>query len=588
MLSLTEEITVDETLSTGKEVTLRDSVYQRFVQKGPGTSFRDLAPRLLNDINAPMDVTQIGISHFDDNVFWSLYLEDEVGQEDGLAEALVGIGGGNTANIERDINRQNRDRRPSFNNNVLDEVNGDGGDIVGFLYRVLDINDVDNPYQLYAVVDESRAGVDFADWVDKNNISRIVLQGTQGTITIQGGEIDTEPQGSFGLGNKYKIYQLSDRTDFGQFIGGVGPNNFYKIYKGRTEIDTDEGNVIPRGTYYFQTYENTSENNKVPLEGKDVADNFDISDETNQSSVRLRASTMIPLGNQNGTDGYLQEGNRFEKSAQTPLAWIESDRDKLINLLYIRTQTITSTLENLLKASIYKYVCRFKWVDSLGNEHRSQWSSPVQLITGPREGSKNRVIVGRLREKRAEGDDAYNQKTAAIDNHENWDTVIVGEISTLARIGSEVLRIAPVEIKCNLLNLSKKKNIAIEVYRTWDLQDTYRQVKLEPSQNDLKDNEGPVLRDGELLNGENVSRGVFDDASDGSDVKDVPIRDTLRDNQLGQIIHPNNIVVNGAEEVEVFKERFVIYGFPAFRNKIFVSSPIDPYKELWCSIFRVK
>ena len=266
---LTEEITVDETLSTGKEVTLRDSVYQRFVQKGPGTSFRDLAPRLLNDINAPMDVTQIGISHFDDNVFWSLYLEDEVGQEDGLAEALVGIGGGNTANIERDINRQNRDRRPSFNNNVLDEVNGDGGDIVGFLYRVLDINDVDNPYQLYAVVDESRAGVDFADWVDKNNISRIVLQGTQGTITIQGGEIDTEPQGSFGLGNKYKIYQLSDRTDFGQFIGGVGPNNFYKIYKGRTEIDTDEGNVIPRGTYYFQTYENTANgslsNNKVPL-----------------------------------------------------------------------------------------------------------------------------------------------------------------------------------------------------------------------------------------------------------------------------------------------------------------------------------
>ena len=69
---------------------------------------------------------------------------------------------------------------------------------------------------------------------------------------------------------------------------------------------------------------------------------------------------------------------------------------------------------------------------------------------------------------------------------------------------------------------------------------------------------------------------VFEDATDGSDVKDVPIRDTLRDNQLGQIIHPNNIVVNGAEEVEVFKERFVVYGFPAFRNKVFVSSPIDP------------
>ena len=591
--TLTDSIETDSGNSIGKQVDIIDSVYQRFVQKGPGTSFRDLAPRLLNDIadggnnSIARNINYIPAERAN-SVLWSIVLEEEAFNSREFDEALVGIAGGDQANIQRQIVSNGRSSRPwpEFTNNTLDEVNGDGGDFVGWMVNYK--TGASEP-KFYIVIDEGRAGSNFEDWFEKNNISRILFQPNGGNeLTFTPGNVDTSPLVSFGPGNRYKVFEVSDILDISyDNAWAQRSGHIWKFYKGRTEIDTDEGNVIPRGTYYFQTYKNNYDKQKAPLVGTDVADNFDISDETNESSVRLRASTMIPLGvttaNHSDTDiPVITGGNRYEKSAQTPLAWVESERDKLINLLYIKTQTITSTLENLLKASIYKYVCRFKWVDSLGNEHRSQWSSPVQLITGPREGSKNRVIVGRLRKPRASNDPdrvaGYDPKTAPIDVHDNWDTVIVGEISTLARIGSEVLRIAPVELKCNLLNFSKKKNIAIEIYRTWDLQDTYRQVKLEPSQNDLKVGSAS-LRDGEILNGRYSTEHLFEDAVDGADQRDVSIRDTLRDNQLGQIIHPNNIVVNGAEEVEVFKERFIVYGFPAFRNKIFVSSPIDPTKN---------
>ena len=39
------------------------------------------------------------------------------------------------------------------------------------------------------------------------------------------------------------------------------------------------------------------------------------------------------------------------------------------------------TAEQLLTAEVYNYLCRFKWLDENGLEHRSQLSEPVQLVT---------------------------------------------------------------------------------------------------------------------------------------------------------------------------------------------------------------
>ena len=581
--SLTEVLSED---IDGKQVTLTNSIYQKAIEKRKTSNVEgeDTPARLLQEL---MITTYKGIFIREQvafsGVIFVVYLSILISQTDsnGLTDVLD--------SIDNDIRRQSitdgilasirkGDDLSVFTNPDLTQGNGNGGKFIGFIDHIFsDASGV----QFFIVIDEGANDADFKKWIADNNIDKLEVTFERAeTLTFTASQINSA--GSYGNSNRYKVYKLGDTYSY-NFYGPTVATGF-KFYTGQTTstTTTQETDVeVSGGAFYIQKYRNDSARTTqlADLTSTDIFDNFDLSDVDDASTIRMPRDSFLKFG--------AGQTAVYEKTAQVPIGWLESPTEKLINLLYIKTQVVTSTLQHLLKASIYKYVCRFKWVDELGNEHRSQWSSPVQVITGPREGRKSRIIVGRLKQELG------NFKTADAQNPDNWETIYVGASSALARAPTEVLKTAPVVLKCNFLHFSKKRNVAIELYRTWDLSDTYRQVKLESGQNNTPDS-GLALRNGEILNGPYV-RGVratglnqseldkgnveFADQTENPLRRDITFRDTLRDNQLGQIIHPNNVVVNGAEKIEVYNERFVVYGFPASRNKVIVSSPVDPTKN---------
>ena len=574
------DIELKEEASDMKEITLTNSTYRKFIEKRKTATTSeerdDNNPTLLKTIGrgstgpGSMGVSTSSRSGRRPSYSWYLNLTSAAYNSAGRDNALNTIGANGLAGHRYfDANRDGI----TYSSPSLKIGTGDGGDFAGSIKAISSSFGASPRYRLFFVIDESRSGADFKKWIRDNNIVSVTVENTYGGLKTYSADDIGANLATFG---NFKIFELSLDSYYGQYR----PRSIKFYSSGTRQSTTTEENdyPVPQGTYYSQTYKNTHATSPADLVKTDIFDNFDLFDGQNDSSVRLPQNSFLKFG--------AGAGAIYEKSAQIPLSWLESDEDKLINLLYIRTQTVTSTLRNTLKASVYKYVCRFKWVDTRGNEHRSQWSDPVQVLTGPREGSKNRVIIGRLKQDRS-------PKTADIADPNNWDFIIVGSESSLSRASNETLNVAPVELKVNFLNYSAKRGVTLEIYRTWDQGNTYRQVKLEDSQNNTPE-DGLALRDGEILNGPYIStesppvRSIAklregklrrEDGTENPLQPDISFRDSLRDNQLGQTIHPNSRVINGAEKIEVFNERFVLYGFPGDKNKVIISSPIDPTKN---------
>ena len=568
-----------------KQITLISSTYRKFVEKRKSTTTTG-TNREVSLLANPSVSSGFSANDYGNDSYNEVSLTRVAATANGLAQALANITQGSQSRFQNDIDNVARSSAPAYSvatNNSLQNIgSGDGGDIVGFIKTNDQTGSRPRRFRrkLYVVVDESRSGANFKNWVNGNNLGNIVYkEGTRQSQTYSTSDFGSVEE-SYGPSSRYKIYQIGGDLSTHLNAGGQRRLEFFTSRSSATTTTEENDYPVPQGTFYSQTYKNTHATSPADLVKTDIFDNFDLSDAQNDSSVRLPQNSFLKFG--------AGAGAIYEKSAQIPLSWLESDEDKLINLLYIKTQTVTSTLRNTLKASVYKYVCRFKWVDELGNEHRSQWSDPIQVLTGPREGSKNRVIIGRLKQNTMPG-----PKTADIGNPNNWDFIIVGSESSLSRASNETLNVAPVELKVNFLNYSAKRGVTLEIYRTWDQGNTYRQVKLEDSQNNTPE-EGLALRDGEILNGPYIStesppvrsiaklragKVIFEDGTENPLQPDISFRDSLRDNQLGQTIHPNSRVINGAEKIEVFNERFVLYGFPGDKNKVIISSPIDPTKN---------
>ena len=97
----------------------------------------------------------------------------------------------------------------------------------------------------------------------------------------------------------------------------------------------------------------------------------------------------------------------------------------------------------------------------------------------------------------------------------------------------------------SFLNLTNKKNgVTIEIYRTRDKRGTFLFLK---------------------------------EVSNDVDRENAIITDDVEDKDLGQVLDPNKYVVSGAEHILTYRNRFVLYGFPDFRNRFRVSSRLRPF-----------
>ena len=108
----------------------------------------------------------------------------------------------------------------------------------------------------------------------------------------------------------------------------------------------------------------------------------------------------------------------------------------------------------------------------------------------------------------------------------------------------------------NFLNLTNKKNgVTIEIYRTRDKRGTFLFLK-------------------EISNKPDFEGG-----------KEI-ITDDVEDKDLGQVLDPNKYVVSGADNILTYRNRFVLYGFPEFKNRFRVSSKLRPFTNQGISFLR--
>ena len=337
------------------------------------------------------------------------------------------------------------------------------------------------------------------------------------------------------IGNKhYLVYEFSvSSIDRAQTMNDIWHNAEFSItfrgkLSGNQEALIEKESILARlQAIYSQTYKNVFDSNPATLVPADIHDSFgvykeDVSD-VSQLTTRLKRDSFRKI---KAVDSYYKEGERnLDETFKQAIA----DEERIILSYSSKTVEIT-TIENLLKATIYKYICRYKWVDNLGLEHRSQWSDPLQVVKG------NNVLIGK-----------------------KGGTIRQGNV-----LSKRQFQTAPVYLRGNFLHFSRKKNISIEIYRTWNRSNTYRHLA--------------------TIKNETTSGVSFYDATENQNKQFFEYEDKTNDNKLGQVVNPNNILINGCRHVTRYRNRFVFYGFPERKNTIIISSPIDPTKNIAFSL----
>ena len=351
-------------------------------------------------------------------------------------------------------------------------------------------------------------------------INRVVLYGSRGQHTVNFNRSERRVS-SFVAGNSARRYWVKDFIANSSFFSGTITRIEIFFDPDTTTLDRGlelshlDGNPFN----YYHIYENQAADNIAVLEAGDIGSVFQISNvNTDPADIRMQNDSFQAIGS-----------NKYYKELNESLNEFfinDEDRDLRISLSYFQTQVEFSTLENLLKASIYKYICRYKWVDERGVEHRSQWSEPVQVAKG------NNVLIG------------------------DGNPIVFGL--------TKRFQTSRVVLEVNFLHYSLKRNVRIEIYRTWNLSNSYRFLK--EIGNFVKDQTGNIIEQTVVPNTQSVE--VIDDVDD---------------RKLGQLVNPNNVVVNGCKYVIRYKERIVLYGFPNRKNVALVSSRVNPTLNLGIS-----
>ena len=119
------------------------------------------------------------------------------------------------------------------------------------------------------------------------------------------------------------------------------------------------------------------------LQEADIPDDFVVllpDDDTTNAIFRVTQETFVKIkGKQSGKHYY------YKKTINNPLlvnpaVYSFSNPVDALRFRWVKIQT-TLREADLLRARVYKYKCRFKWLDSKGIEHRSHWSDEIQLFS---------------------------------------------------------------------------------------------------------------------------------------------------------------------------------------------------------------
>ena len=162
------------------------------------------------------------------------------------------------------------------------------------------------------------------------------------------------------------------------------------------------------------------------------------------------------------------------------------------------------TLDQLLTAHVYRYVCRFKWLDENGLEFRSPLSEEISIFT--------------------------NSEIGLAGNRPTFDI--------------------------SYLNLTNKSGgVSIEIYRTMDKRNTFRLMKEIKNEIGIEKPQNPII-------------------------------DDVEDRNLGAVLTPERWHVSGADHVITYRNRFVLYGFPEFRNRFVVSSRLQTFTNRGVTFYR--
>lgn len=285
---------------------------------------------------------------------------------------------------------------------------------------------------------------------------------------------------------------------------------------------------INNNTIYSQVYENVA-NSPANLMKEDIPDRFGVYNSDDSSNQNVLSLSLLQ-----DTFRKIKTDNKYYKQAialslENKFEDAYNSQEEIL-ISFSGSQVKSSTIENLIRASIYKYICRFKWIDENGNEHRSPWSDPIQVL------KRDRFLLGPKN-----------------------GTIVQGNVDK-----RKIYRTSPVYLRGNFLHFSRRKNVAIEIYRTWNKSDIYRLIT-------------------------SIKNSVVTGAGDTFDQTVDPTQqhfrytDETKDNRLGAIVNPDKITINGCKHVTEFRNRFVLYGFPDRKNVVLISSPIDPRKNFAAS-----
>ena len=135
---------------------------------------------------------------------------------------------------------------------------------------------------------------------------------------------------------------------------------------------------------------------KVNKELTDTEDIKNVITVAEQSTAATRSNfyltpQSVRQGPTVGTDVFYYKRTEDNPLDINPLVFPFTIENPSINMLiqYILEANVAFSAAQLLKAKVYKYKCRFKWVDQLGIEHRSQFSDEVSLFSNSDIGGEN-------------------------------------------------------------------------------------------------------------------------------------------------------------------------------------------------------
>ena len=223
---------------------------------------------------------------------------------------------------------------------------------------------------------------------------------------------------------------------------------------------------------------------------------LDRGDEQAKQTFMLPPSTRKLIDGSNSAKKYYYIRTENNPLDVNPSVYDFSNPLDRLKFQYFKGVRGDPSAEETLKAKVYQYACRFKWIDQLGIEHRSNLSDIVSIF------SKSPL---------GEGSNGYVLK---VDNLQ--------------------------------LTNKDKDSVSIEVYRTEENLRTFKLLT-------------------ELKN-QQIER-------------DQLVVDKTKDEDLGQVATPDNVLISGARHCIEYKGRFLLYGFPEKPNRIVISSPLGNFNN---------